>query len=314
MSLAMAAGGVLTRRRGVELLIATARAAAGAAGAAIDVAGVLARAGGPTREVNQLPAERSFRRVGEGWIALALAGPEKERFEAWTARHGLEGSPAALAGRLQDLGLAALPAMPVPAGEAIELAVADATTAWLRPHRASLAGFRVVECGMLASAPHAGAVLAELGADVVTVSHPARASSRWHGPDPLLLDLNRPADRRVFAKLCRPAHLVIDNFRPRVWGNFGLDPLELGACAHLRLPAFPATDVRAGWRAFGFQTEALFGAGCGPAEDAPSPVAAPSRALLDHAVGFAGVAAVLSAGEARGRIEVSHAAVALSAR
>lgn len=311
MNVAVGADGLLIRRRGVEVLLAAARAAAGAAGAEVDAAGVLARAAGPTREVNRLSGDRYFLRVGDGWIALALAGSEKERFQAWAGAHDLDGPPALLAGRLQGLGLAALPALPVPVGEAVELPAGDPGAAWLRPHRAPLAGFRVVECGMLASAPHAGAVLAELGAEVVAVSHPARTSSRWHGPDPLLLDLTRPADRVIFGALCRRADLVVDNFRARVWGNLGLDPLELGARTHLRLPAFPDGDPRAAWRAYGFQTEALFSAGCGPAEDAPSIVRAPARALLDHAVGFAGVAAVLHAGNAGGRLEVSHAAVAV---
>jgi crotonobetainyl-CoA:carnitine CoA-transferase CaiB-like acyl-CoA transferase len=166
----------------------------------------------------------------------------------------------------------------------------------------------VVEIGQLASSSHAGAVLASLGADVVTMCHSRRAGSRWHGPDPEALDLRHAADRRRFLDRCAGADLVVDNFRDRVWANLDLNPLSAGARMHLRLPAFSSEDARGGWRAFGFQTEALWGVGLTPLAGAAAVVRAPSIGVLDHAAGFAGVALALHGLRAglSGRLEVTH--------
>jgi crotonobetainyl-CoA:carnitine CoA-transferase CaiB-like acyl-CoA transferase len=171
---------------------------------------------------------------------------------------------------------------------------------------------RVIDLGVLVAAPLAGAVLAALGAQLTPVAHAARKNSRWYGGPVLELNLGQQGDRTDFARLCRTADLVIDNFSPRVWGNFGFEPTELGAGLLVSLPAFAAGDPRRNYRAFGFQTEALFGVGCTPDPTVAGAVVAPRAALMDHAVGLVGAVYCLGAIAARrrGRLEVCHSDVA----
>lgn len=171
-----------------------------------------------------------------------------------------------------------------------------------------LAGARVVDCGQLISAPWAGALLATWGAEVICVAHPARATNRWYGEDPVLLDLESRGDRQIFESLCNGAHLVLDNFRTRVWNNLAIDPIRLGARRHLSLPAFPSDDSRSNAKCYGFQLEGLYGVGHIPSFDATQAVPSSSKGLLDHCVGFAAatLAAYSMAGGTYGRTELSH--------
>jgi crotonobetainyl-CoA:carnitine CoA-transferase CaiB-like acyl-CoA transferase len=157
-----------------------------------------------------------------------------------------------------------------------------------------LSGIRVLECGFAASAPFAGQLFHLLGADVTTVAHGARVASRWHGPEPLVLDFGNVVDFTYFKSLCVRADVVIDNFRPRVWTNLGVTPTDLGARLHLRLPGFARADERANWRSYGFQMEAHTGSGAAPWGDEQGCLSAPTFASLDHSVALFGVASTLA--------------------
>jgi len=176
----------------------------------------------------------------------------------------------------------------------------------------ALGGVRVIDLGVLVAAPLAAAILAALGAQVTPVAHPARKNMRWYGGPVSELDLSQQVDRTDFARLRHTADLVVDNFSPRAWHNFGFEPIELGAGSHVILPAFAAGNPRRNYRAFGFQTEALFGVGCIPDPAAAGPMVAPRAALMDHAVGLVGAVYCLGAiaTRRRGRLEVCHSDVA----
>jgi crotonobetainyl-CoA:carnitine CoA-transferase CaiB-like acyl-CoA transferase len=184
----------------------------------------------------------------------------------------------------------------------------------LRP-RLMLAGVRIVSFGQLISAPLAAALFRACGAEVVAVAHPRRLDSVVYGPMPQPLDLASRDGRREAARLCRRADLVVDNVRPRVWTNLGLVPSELSG-VHLSLPAFPWRDtLRRNFKAYGFQMEALFGAGLQPVRTVGGPVTAPRSALLDHSVGlsaFVAGAGTLLSGRV-GRVELSHVDVLAAA-
>lgn len=91
-----------------------------------------------------------------------------------------------------------------------------------------LSGIRVVEQGTFITGPCAGMMLADLGADVVKVESPTGDPYRSYqggqfsphfqaynrNKRSIALDLNVPADRKVFDELIASADVYIQNFRP----------------------------------------------------------------------------------------------------
>jgi crotonobetainyl-CoA:carnitine CoA-transferase CaiB-like acyl-CoA transferase len=91
-----------------------------------------------------------------------------------------------------------------------------------------LSGIRVVEQGTFITGPCAGMMLADLGADVVKVESPTGDPYRAYqggqfsphfqaynrNKRSIALDLNMPADRKVFDELIANADVYIQNFRP----------------------------------------------------------------------------------------------------
>jgi crotonobetainyl-CoA:carnitine CoA-transferase CaiB-like acyl-CoA transferase len=114
---------------------------------------------------------------------------------------------------------------------------------------APLEGIRVVEAGTYMSAPFAGMMLAQLGAEVVKVEPPTGdqfrrfslchggASAAWigsnHGKRSVVLDLKDPAGQGDMYALLRDADVFVQNWRPSVAHGLGLDGDELSA----RFPA-----------------------------------------------------------------------------
>jgi hypothetical protein len=135
---------------------------------------------------------------------------------------------------------------------------------WPRPGvqpRRDVAGARVVVLGSTWAAPLTGRVLAELGADVVRVTHPRR-------PDPFpirdellvgqatrALDLDVPADREQFAAILDGADVLVDGTTPRVLANVGLADraaatVAIAAFAHEDRPGYGiGAECRGGWAA-----------------------------------------------------------------
>jgi formyl-CoA transferase len=104
-----------------------------------------------------------------------------------------------------------------------------------------LAGVRVVEATTTWAGPMCGCVLADLGADVIKVEHPAGEIARRSPPllpntDPpvsfmhatvnrnkrsLTLDLRHPEGRDLFLALVQRADIVVENFRPGTLDRWG---------------------------------------------------------------------------------------------
>ncbi|GAA2223576.1 CoA transferase [Micromonospora olivasterospora] len=92
-----------------------------------------------------------------------------------------------------------------------------------------LAGLRVVELGGIGPTPHAGMVLADLGADVVRIvrSHADAAALATHvlrGRTTVVANLKDPADRDEVLGLIGAADVVIEGFRPGTTERLGLGP------------------------------------------------------------------------------------------
>ena len=104
-----------------------------------------------------------------------------------------------------------------------------------------LAGVRVVDLSRVLAGPYATMTLADLGADVVKVEHPAGGDeTRAWGPPfvggesayflsvnrskrSVALDLKDPEGRELALELCARAEVVIENFRPGSAARLGLD-------------------------------------------------------------------------------------------
>ena len=117
------------------------------------------------------------------------------------------------------------------------------------PRGAPLAGIRVVEVATFVAAPAAGALLAELGAEVIKMEVPAGELLRHtrprhngfgsdfagspkfemenRGKQSLTLDLNNPAARGALLKVIEGADVVLTNMLPGRCRRFGIDPESL---------------------------------------------------------------------------------------
>lgn len=93
-----------------------------------------------------------------------------------------------------------------------------------------LTGVRVIELAGIGPGPHAGMMLAELGADVVRVDRPATGPEA--GPaDPLsrgrrtvMLDLKSTQDHAQLLRMVAAADVLLEGYRPGVMERLGLGP------------------------------------------------------------------------------------------
>ncbi len=95
-----------------------------------------------------------------------------------------------------------------------------------------LVGIRVVDLTHARAGPTCTRQLADLGADVIRVSHPQRGF-RLGGSDDqnlmrdkrsILVDLTTEGGHEVFLRLCDRADVVVENFRPSVKHRLRIDP------------------------------------------------------------------------------------------
>ena len=97
-----------------------------------------------------------------------------------------------------------------------------------------LDGFRIVEMGGIGPAPFAGALLGDLGADVLRIDRVARAGSEPEllarfdfynrNKRSVALDLKQPQAVATVLKLIAQADALIEGFRPSVMERLGLGP------------------------------------------------------------------------------------------
>jgi crotonobetainyl-CoA:carnitine CoA-transferase CaiB-like acyl-CoA transferase len=103
-----------------------------------------------------------------------------------------------------------------------------------------LTGVTVLELGQVIAGTYGGAILAELGAEVIKIEPPRgdtarnakiaplRGESAIHlfmnrGKKSVVIDLKSEEGREVFYRLVETADVVVDNFRPGVMARLGID-------------------------------------------------------------------------------------------
>jgi crotonobetainyl-CoA:carnitine CoA-transferase CaiB-like acyl-CoA transferase len=135
-----------------------------------------------------------------------------------------------------------------------------------------LAGLRIVDFTAFWAGPVATHTLASLGADVIKVEGLRRpdgmrfsggrppAWERWWewgsvflscngGKRDLTLELSVPRAREILLRLIATADLVIENFSPRVMGNFGLEWEDIrSASPRVTMVRMPAFGLDGPWR------------------------------------------------------------------
>lgn len=108
-----------------------------------------------------------------------------------------------------------------------------------------LQGLRVIELGQLLAGPFAGCMLGYFGAEVIKVEPPGGdpirnwrevkdGTSHWwrslgRNKKCISLNLKTPEGRDLVKQLLKSADIVVENFRPGVLENWGLDPESLRA-------------------------------------------------------------------------------------
>ena len=113
--------------------------------------------------------------------------------------------------------------------------------------RGPLAGVVVIETTTTWAGPMAGCLLADLGATVIKVEHPAGEVCRVLPPKlpdsdltvphetvnrnkkNVSLDLKLPAGRNLFLDLCRNADIVLENFKPGTLAGWGCGYADVAA-------------------------------------------------------------------------------------
>ncbi len=179
-----------------------------------------------------------------------------------------------------------------------------------------LSDVRVIDLSTVLAGPNCARYLADYGAQVIKVEHPAGDSLRrmaWRDPRDgeglwfklvnrnkslIALDLKNSDDRSVLWSLLADAHVLVDNMRPGGLERLGLGPNDLhGHNPHLvitRISGFGQDGPYAQRAGFATVAEAMsgFAALNGEAEGPPLP---PPIALTDEVTGLAAAFATMVA-------------------
>ncbi len=168
------------------------------------------------------------------WPPLVTAVVGRSTAEVLTAADGL------------GLAVAALPAV----SDSADATFGDLPVGWDHvgdgaPPARSVEGLRVVDLSSLWAGPLCGALLADLGADVVKVESTTRPDGARTGPPAFFdllnagkrsvaLDLTAPAGKAALAGLVADADVVIEGSRPRALRAMGIDAREVLVASRTR--------------------------------------------------------------------------------
>ncbi|WP_295528485.1 CoA transferase [uncultured Pseudacidovorax sp.] len=144
----------------------------------------------------------------------------------------------------------------------------------------ALQGVRIVEMGQLIAGPFCGKTLGEFGAEVIKIEPPVtgdplrnwrllqNGTSVWwqvqsRNKRSVALDLRAPEGQEVARRLIAEADVLIENFRPGMLEEWGLDPESLQAANPglivLRISGFGQTGPYRDQPGFGVVGEAMGG-------------------------------------------------------
>jgi crotonobetainyl-CoA:carnitine CoA-transferase CaiB-like acyl-CoA transferase len=184
-----------------------------------------------------------------------------------------------------------------------------------------LDGVRVIDCSRVLAGPFCGALLGDLGADVIKVEDPAVGDeSRTWPPHKdgeaagylvnnrnkrgISVDLKTPEGVEIVRRLVRGADVIIENFRTGTMEEFGLGYEALAAINPRLVYCSVSAFGRSGPRAEGAGYEALMQAFSGIMSITGEPGGAPVRcgvSFLDLTTGILCALGVVSALHHRGR-------------
>ena len=160
--------------------------------------------------------------VAEGGLRQMLVHPDLGEIAMPAPPARLSATPAAVRGLAR--------AIPAPPAWPAKPAAAE-TSGRSRP-RGPLAGVRVLNLGTVIAGAYAGAILSNLGAEVIKIESrdgdPFRSDGAQfvgynRGSRGLGLDLKQSAARALFLDLAKTADVVIDNYRLGVRARLGID-------------------------------------------------------------------------------------------
>ncbi len=178
----------------------------------------------------------------------------------------------------------------------------------------ALEGLRVLDCGVLFAGPITATMLADFGADVIKVEHPAGDPLRtlgWQKDGVSLwwahvnrnkryvsLNLSKPQGAALLKELVREADVLIESFRPGRMERWGLSYDELAAInpelIMVRVTGFGQTGPYAERPGFGTVAEAM--SGYAYTNGFPDhPPSLPSFAMGDGVCALYGTVATLAA-------------------
>jgi crotonobetainyl-CoA:carnitine CoA-transferase CaiB-like acyl-CoA transferase len=183
-----------------------------------------------------------------------------------------------------------------------------------------LAGLRILELATIIAGPFAGMLLADFGADVIKVEHPAGDPARALGNKKngsaldwkrlarnkrlVALDLHDPEAQATVRRLAATADVVIENFRPGTLERWGLGWDRLSAdnpgLVLLRVTGWGQDGPYAPRPGFGSITEAMAGFAAING-DRDGPPLLPPFGLADHLSGLYGAFSILTALRERDR-------------
>jgi crotonobetainyl-CoA:carnitine CoA-transferase CaiB-like acyl-CoA transferase len=174
---------------------------------------------------------------------------------------------------------------------------------------------RILDASNLIAGPLATMLLADLGAEVIKIEHPAAGDSlRNHGGQKdghglwwkelgrgklcITLDLGKPAGQDVFRRLASGADVVVENFRPGTMARWGIDYPALRAVSPALVMAhvtgFGQTGPMSALPGFGTIAESMSGFAHrnGPADGPPI---LPPFGLADTVTGITTALAIMTA-------------------
>lgn len=177
-----------------------------------------------------------------------------------------------------------------------------------------LDGLRVLDLSHQYSGALAAGLLADLGADVISVEHPTRTAIRtmlprkgehslwWkviqRGKRVVSLDLSKPRGRELAIELARNVDVITENFRPGTLERWGLGPADLEAAGldlvMLRISGMGQTGPERSRPGFGTIAEAMSGFANLNGEPTGSPTF-PSTTLADGVAATFGAFGIMAA-------------------
>lgn len=193
------------------------------------------------------------------------------------------------------------------------------------PRRAPLQGLRVLDLSTVFAAPYMGALLSDLGAEVIKIEAPKRldqlraggfgylidnepGDSAWNrcatfhmlnrGKRSVVLDLQTEAGREALRELVAVSDILIDNFTPRVMRDWGLPYSVLQEInpklVMLSNTGYGSTGPWSSYRAQGTTLEATMGlsAYAGYAGEAPVKV---GQSYPDFLAAWSGLSGIMAA-------------------